>query len=155
MSEKNQVQCNKAVRDTYYDGNNADINVWKKIADIFHDFPNQNIYLGITHHPCGRFTGDYDCMHLPVQFKDYESEKYVPPVNESGPHSVLYTTMFLLCSSSSIEKIKKLEIEVIKQARIYFPKRLGNSEKSGGGEGDFPKSNYYFLYACISFEILL
>lgn len=155
MSGKMQNECNQHLSDQYFIGNNVDFDlVWPKVAEIFHNYPKQKIYIGITHHPCGRFTGDYGTLHLPSKFElKYESNERGRSIDEQA-HSNLYSKMFLICSNNSLKKIQDIEIKTLEYARKYFPDRVDNSSQSGGGEGNIPESEYYFFYACISLTLM-
>jgi hypothetical protein len=121
------------------------------VQKVIDRHPNQVIYVGITYHPCGRYTGNYKgTQPLPPKFNI--SYKFGEVTNEEllleSPHKHFYNKMYVIFSHPDLEKIVKLEKQAIECARNLAQGRVNNGSK--GGEGNFPESELYFLYICVS-----
>lgn len=155
MSKYKQHDCNKDVSGLYYI-NSPDLNtddICEKICSAIDYHDPKMVYIGITHHPCGRFTNSYDSTTpLPTKMNfEFEYESDMTSIDEAA-HCILYETMYVICSLSVLELMRELEIDIIEKINKLRPGKLSNGNKGGGGH--LPKSDLYFLYICIKKPIL-
>ncbi|MES2557207.1 MAG: hypothetical protein V4604_13710 [Bacteroidota bacterium] len=141
--------CNRNVLTTYYIGNGKgrEVEIVETIQRIIDDNEPHKAYIGVTHHPCGRFTGYYwpeKPLPLGAQMQyNYDKDEYLA----EDAHGLFYKTMFLVCYLHDLEALNALEIQTIAEIRKTRVGRLNNSDDGGGYA---TKSDVYFLYICIS-----
>lgn len=150
-----QVECNKGVTDEYYIGkvlSTSDSQVFSNIEKILESVEPKRVYIGITSHPCGRFTGYYEATtSVPTYIGTSEKEGIVEDSINEAAHIMKYSRMYLICCSDDVEYMRELEQKVIEHCREKYPEQIIND--SDGGEGNF-KLDMVYLYVCISNEIL-
>lgn len=151
LKQKEQLLCDRYVLLDYYDAHDNQCSnklIAHKIEQIMNDYPAKNVYIGVTHHPCQRFTGDKEnttplpsSLNFNYEFGDEEL------ITEEA-HNESYEKMFLICYRRSKKMAFSVETLAIKIAREIDAGRVKNSSK--GGNGNLAESEYYWLYVCIS-----
>lgn len=145
-----QIVCDAKVDVFYLINDTKFLPVFIQVCEIAEKYQDKGLYIGISHHPCGRFTGDYLTNHLPT-FCDikYESEQYLPVITEIA-HKERFSRMYLISYCDNYEIISELEKKVLAVGKQEYPNRILNDENSKGGEGRQVNSDLYFLYVCTS-----
>lgn len=110
------------------------------------------VYVGITVHPCRRYTGSASTTALPTGYAIGGDYVQVEDLILESPHKLRYEKMYVLSSSTNLEAIRNMEIQAIACAMNYRLQQVDN--KNPGGEGPDAESNVYYLYLCISYVML-
>ena len=151
IDNSSQRSCNKNVQMFHFiqDGNEAEI--CSTIQSIMEKHNHQKIYIGISCHPCGRYTGDYaGTTALP---RDYQMEVNHEEINANileAAHESTYNNMYVIFSHNNLERIRKLETEAIECVKNHNIKQSANRNDGGGGRDAETVSDTYFLYVCTS-----
>jgi hypothetical protein len=154
-----QFRCNKAIRCSHYLKTFPEDHeeIFKQIEELIEHYKDKKIYIGITHHPCGRYNLSYNSTKpLPpcMGFQNTITKEDNAELIQEGGHEDEYESMYLICSHATAKVIEDLEIEMIAKMTDYMREkgyssaRIGN--KSKGGEPMNAESTHYFLYVCIS-----
>lgn len=152
-----QRECNKNVTDEYFVGitpqKSNEEQIIKHISQIAEKHVPSGIYIGISGHPCGRFTGFYESTTpVPPNLMNYQyknPEKIQDSIDEAA-HCFQYSHMYLICRSTDKEYMKDLEQRMIEFVKEKYPEQVKNI--APGGEGDIQLEMIY-LYVCISNQI--
>lgn len=145
-----QLECDKSVFGEFY--NNSTALTKEDISAIILQVMEINslgeVYIGISHHPCGRFTGRYtESLPVPTGIKFFENIDEPEELNERA-HKYDYEEMHIICSIHGMEAIRQMEIDVIDQLRKMNPNYVINTKK--GGNGNLVEAEIYYLYICFS-----
>ncbi|MDP1746055.1 MAG: hypothetical protein Q8L90_10785 [Bacteroidota bacterium] len=154
LLNSSQLQCNNRVTMTYFIKNGIETEISGVIKSIMDMHPNQQVYIGISCHPCGRYTGDYDrTTSLPTGFEiEVKHGEIDKPILEA--HMYTYNNMYVIFSCNTLERIRELEIEAIECTKDYNIKQYINGNAGGGGRNAETESDTYFLYVCTSTNML-
>lgn len=149
-----QFRCDNNVLTDYFAGvgmicNEASLRTI--ISKLMQDIPDRNVYIGVTHHPCGRFSGSYSkTAYLPADLP-YEYSFSENMIQERA-HYLDYDRMYLICYTQDKQQIFDNESLAISIAKEIDVTRVENT--TAGGNGKVTGSEIYWLYVCISNKIL-
>lgn len=153
-----QLLCDGAVSFEYFNGFETPCSeaiIRDKLHLIMSNYPNKRIYIGITHHLCGRYTGNYELSPLPTQYKRYIYH-YYPDAQliEEVAHVSDYEKLFAICVARDKDSIRASEKDAIRVGKEISGTNNNKQNiiinDTEGGNGNLCPSDYYFLYVCIS-----
>lgn len=148
--EIQEWQCDGEVSYEYFksEGFCTTEHIEKALRQILLDYPEFNIYIGITHNPCGRWTLNYN-KTLPPAFRRNETVVEGYASLTEAAHKDEYDKMFVICYYDNEAKIRKTEEISITIAKEIDSERVDNITK--GQNGYLAEdAAFYFLYVCIS-----
>ena len=144
-----QLECNAKVSGRFFSGVGNSCtpeNLTTLINRLMKELPDDYVYVGVTHHPCGRFSGKDGTTPLPNHFRFIKEYYTEDALITERLHNEDYDMMYLICYTDNKARAFFYETSAIKIARSIDNARVLNG--TAGGNGNMPESDYYWVYIC-------